>query len=56
MKVFVYTKTPTKKIAVLTGVMSATFDKKTRRIVLETEANGRVTFDTKTVKLTLYQN
>ncbi len=56
MKVFVYTKTPTKKIAVITGVVSAVFDKQTKKIVLETADGVRMTFDTKTVKLTLYQN
>ena len=56
MKVFVYTKHPTKKIAVITGVVSAVFDKKTRKITREDVEGVRMTFDTKVVKVTLYQN
>ena len=56
MKVFVYTKNPTRKIAVITGVVSAVFDKTTKTIMLQTEDGVRMTFDTKLVKLTLYQN
>lgn len=57
MKVFVYTKEQEpKKVATITDVAHVTEFKTVRKILVETYSGISMTFDTKTVKTTIYQN
>ena len=57
MKVFVYTKEQKpKKIATITDVVQVTESKTAKLIQIETSSGATLTFDTKGVKTTIYQN
>lgn len=57
MKVFVYTKEQKpKKIATITDVVQVTESKTEKLIHIETSSGVTMTFDTKGVKTTIYQN
>lgn len=56
MKVFVYNKDKnSKKIATIENVTSVTEDKQNRRIYISTN-DSQITFDTKHIKTSIYQN
>ena len=55
MKVFVYMKKDSKKIATINSVTSVEERKETNEIVLFRKGQG-IAFDTKVVKCTIYQN
>lgn len=56
MKVFVYLKgRPTKKIATLNNIIAVREEKDTNQIIFERKHQG-ISFDTKRVKCTIYQN
>ena len=57
MKVFIYTKGKnSRKIATITDVEEVTEIKNANTIVIETYGGVAVTFNTKEVKTTIYQN
>lgn len=57
MKVFVYSKKTSKKIAEVKAVVSVNCPlEKGSKIVIQTESGEVFKFDTKTMKTTIYQN
>lgn len=55
MKVFVYSKKSSKKIATITNVVMVS-TKEPGKIILTTVTGEEFSFDTKTMKTTIYQN
>ncbi len=56
MKVFVYSKKTSKKIAEVKHVVTVQPPTASNKIILITESGEMFTFDTKEVKTTIYQN
>lgn len=59
MKVFVYKKRGADLVGCITGVVSAEYDEKHKKLSIKAKNDGmcaEYTFDIKTYKVTLYQN
>ena len=59
MKVFVYKKRGASLVGCITGVISAEYDEKHKKLFIKAQNDGmfaEYSFDIKTYKVTLYQN